>query len=72
MKLSSLISRNIVLLGFSAGDKESAIKMLVDQLAERESLPDPEGAFSALLEREENISKGAGEDTFLSVRLEIF
>ncbi|MCD6098011.1 PTS sugar transporter subunit IIA [bacterium] len=70
MKLSSLISRNIVLLGFSAGDKESAIKMLVDQLAERESLPDPEGAFSALLEREENMSTGAGEVAFPHARLD--
>ncbi|OQX89552.1 MAG: hypothetical protein B6D65_02580 [candidate division Zixibacteria bacterium 4484_93] len=70
MKLSSLISRNVVLLGFSAGDKESAIRVLVDELTEQESLPDPRGALSALLEREKNMTTGTEEVAFPHARLD--
>ncbi len=65
LPIPELVSRNRIVLGLAAGNKESILRRLVDPLIDDELLETPAGYLSALIDREQMLSTAVGEGVAL-------
>ncbi len=61
MKLSNLLSPELIKIPLDSHDKEGTIRELVDVLARNQKVSDPRAVLDAVLEREKVMSTGVGQ-----------
>ncbi len=65
LPIPELVSRNRIVLGLAAGNKESILRRLVDPLIDDELLARPTNYMSALIDRERMLSTAIGDGVAL-------